>query len=380
MSEYLSVGIETSCIAPLKIERSLARLYRLLGVDSLFVPDHYLSFTPRQVWGPGMSPAADIIPSLDAFFDPFVMMGAMATRHPRAYIGTGVTEPFRRHPVTLAQAFVTIDHLTNGRAILGIGNGERENTEPYGIPFEKRVGRLEEALEIIRLLWESNGEPISYDGKIWKLKGAIFATPLYNGRSPRIWVASHAPRMLGLTGRFGDGWYPTNKMDGDGYRASLSKIRSAADKEGRSLDGFEPAMQIITVLGKNREAVLEGLLKVPAAAAMSMLLPAASWKQQGLEHPLGPKFEGFPDFVPQEISNEQIEEARVSVTPELMGSGLFAGNPDEIVDELRPLVDAGLRHVVIWNVSPIVSGATASGMLQIAMLIRKLKKLKVQSF
>ena len=56
-------------------------------------------------------------------------------------------EAYRRHPVTLAQAFVTIDHLTRGRAILGIGNGERENVEPYGMAFTKRVGRLEESLE-----------------------------------------------------------------------------------------------------------------------------------------------------------------------------------------------------------------------------------------
>ena len=53
-----------------------------------------------------------MIPSPDAFFDPFVMMGMMAARYRRVRIGTGVTEPFRRHPATLAQAFVTIDHLT----------------------------------------------------------------------------------------------------------------------------------------------------------------------------------------------------------------------------------------------------------------------------
>ena len=64
----------------------------------------------------------DLIPSPDAFFDPMVLLGEMATRVPRRVrIGTGVTEPIRRHPATLAQAFVTIDHLTRGRAILGIG-------------------------------------------------------------------------------------------------------------------------------------------------------------------------------------------------------------------------------------------------------------------
>ena len=135
MPAHLSVGVETNCTAPLQLERASMRLYQLFGVDSLFLPDHYLSFVPRSVWGPELTPAAKLVPSPDAFFDPFVMMGMMAARYRRVRIGTGVTEPFRRHPATLAQAFVTLDHLTRGRAILGIGNGERENTEPYGIPF-----------------------------------------------------------------------------------------------------------------------------------------------------------------------------------------------------------------------------------------------------
>ena len=175
------------------------------------------------------------MPSPDAFFDPFVMMGMMAARYRRVRIGTGVTEPFRRHPATLAQAFVTLDHLTRGRAILGIGNGERENTEPYGIPFTKRVARLDEALAIIRRLWESRGEPVSFDGAIWRLRDALFTTPLYSGRAPNVWVAAHAPRMLGLTGRYADGWYPTKKLTPAEYGDGLQRIRAAGRDAGRDI-------------------------------------------------------------------------------------------------------------------------------------------------
>src|SRR5499425_1120723 len=101
---HLSVGLESNCTAPLRLERMTMRLAHLFGVDSLFVPDHYLSFIPRSVWSPALTPAAKLVPSPDAFFDPFVMMGMMAARDRRVRIGTGVTEPFRRHPATLAQA------------------------------------------------------------------------------------------------------------------------------------------------------------------------------------------------------------------------------------------------------------------------------------
>src|SRR5207253_896202 len=233
MNTRLSVGIETNCTAPLQLERVGMRLFKLMGVDSLLLPDHYLSFVPRSVWNVDSTPAAKMVPSPDAFFDPFVMMGMMAARYRRVRIGTGVTESFRRHPATLAQAFVTIDHLTGGRAILGIGNGERENTAPYGMPFIKRVARLEEALTIIRKLWESRGEPVDFDGSIWRLRRALFATPLHDGKPPVIWVAAHAPKMLGLTGRFADGWYPTIKMTPAEYRQRLERIHTAAAAAGR---------------------------------------------------------------------------------------------------------------------------------------------------
>jgi phthiodiolone/phenolphthiodiolone dimycocerosates ketoreductase len=375
MRDRLSVGIEANCTAPLRLERVSLRLATLLGVDSLFVPDHYLSFVPRSVWGPGLTPAAKLVPSPDAYFDPFVMMGMMATRHRRVRIGTGVTEPFRRHPATLAQAFVTLDHLTRGRAILGIGNGERENTEPYGIPFRRRVARLEEALAIVRRLWESGGEPVDFDGGFWRLRRALFTTPLYRGRAPALWVAAHAPRMLGLTGRFADGWYPTMKMTAAEYAERLARIHAAAAEAGRPLDAFEPALQIQLVLGRDRRSALEAMLRLPAAGAMAMLLPGPLWQRHGVRHPLGETFEGFPEFVPEEVTPGQIADARRQLTPELLGDGIFAGSVSEVVAELEPLVRAGLRHVVIWNLGPLANGGSAADVLRLGVLVRRLRRL-----
>jgi phthiodiolone/phenolphthiodiolone dimycocerosates ketoreductase len=372
----LQVGLETACLAPLWVERLGMRTAKLAGVDSLLLPDHYIGFVPKALWGPQFTPAAKMVPSTDAFFDPFVMLGMMATRYRGVRIGTGVTEAYRRHPVTLAQAFVTIDHMTKGRAILGIGNGERENTEPYGMPFTRRVGRLEEALTIIRKMWESRGEPVSFDGPTWKLDKALFATPLYKNKAPAVWVAAHAPRMLGLTGRFGDGWYPTQKMTPDEYAQKLGVIRAAAVAAGRSFDRFEPALQIQVALGAGRRQVLDQLMKVKPATAMSLLMAGAAWKKHGLTHPLGESFEGFADIVPNEVPLEAFAAAEKQVTPELLGDGICAGTVDEVVAEVAPLVAAGLKHVVMWNVGPLASGGGPADMVRQTQLIWKLKKLQ----
>ena len=372
----LQVGIETGCVAPLWVERLGMRLATLSGVDSLLLPDHYLGFVPRALWKPEYTPAAKMVPSTDAYFDPFVMMGMMATRYRRVRIGTGVTEAFRRHPATLAQAFVTIDHMTGGRAILGIGNGERENTEPYGMPFTRRVGRLEEALTILHKLWASRGEPVSFDGPTWRLRDALFATPLYKGRAPKVWVAAHAPRMLGLAGRFADGWYPTQKMTPDEYRQKLGMIRAAAAEAGRPVDAFEPALQIQVAIGPGRKQMLERLLKVKPVSALGLLMPGAVWKKHGLTHPLGETFEGFADIIPNAVPPAAYAEAERTVTPELIEEGVTAGTVDEIVDEIKPLVAAGLRHVVMWNIGPLATGGGPADLVRQTQLVRRLRKLQ----
>jgi phthiodiolone/phenolphthiodiolone dimycocerosates ketoreductase len=377
MTTHLAVGIETGCIAPLGLETAQQRLAVLMGVDSLLLPDHYQGFVPRLVWDPATVPAAKLVPSPDAFFDPFVMMGRMATKFRRVRIGTGVTEPFRRHPVTLAQAYVTLDHLTRGRAILGIGNGERENCEPYGLPFTKRVGRLEEALEIMTRLWASRGEPVDFAGDFWRLRKAVFRTPLYQGRTPCLWIASHAPRMLALTGRYADGWYPTMKMTPAEYAERLGRIRAAATAAGRDPRRFEPALQIQLALGSDRQSMLEQLTRLPPAGALAMLLPGGVWTKHGRRHPLGEDFEGFAQFVPEDVTRAQIDDALRQVTPALLADGVYAGSVDEVVRELEPMIAAGVRHVVIWNIGTLATGGKPIDFLRLALLVRRLRRLRV---
>jgi len=373
----LAVGIETMCTAPLALERAMQRIAVLMGADSLLLPDHYQGFIPASLWGPDKTPAAKMIPSPDAFLDPFVMLGSMAARFRRVRLGTGVTEAYRRHPATLAQAFVTLDHLTRGRAILGIGNGERENVEPYGMAFTKRVGRLEETLEIMRRLWSSRGEPVDFDGRFWTLRKAVFRTPLWENRAPCTWIASHAPKMLALTGRYADGWYPTQKMTPVGYAEKLGRIHAAGREAGRDMRAFEPALQIQLALGKSRQAVLERVVKLPAAAALAMLLPGPVWTKHGLRHPLGDDYEGFAQFVPEEITPAHVEASRRQITPALLAEGAVAGSVDEVVAEIRPLVDAGLRHLVIWNIGPLATGGRPDDLVRLALLLRRLRMLSV---
>ena len=110
----VTVGYQDGCLHPLWVSSSGIRLARLLGVRAIWLPDHFMGFAPKWLWTPENVPAARVIHSMDALFDPVPMMTLAATKLRRVWIGTSVTEPIRRHPMSLAQTFVTLDHISKG--------------------------------------------------------------------------------------------------------------------------------------------------------------------------------------------------------------------------------------------------------------------------
>lgn len=371
----VTVGYQDACVYPLWLSRVNLRLARLMGASAVWLPDHFMSLTPAEVWQPQISPAARIVPSLDALFDPLQLLALTATRIRGIDVGTSVTESIRRHPMSLAQSFVTLDHISRGRAILGIGNGIRENTEPYGLPYEHNVERLEEALTIIRLLWSSGGTPVSYHGSFWELRDAVFGLPLYRGKPPRLFVAAHFPRMLRLTGRFADGWLPGQRVAADEYRRRLDIIRRAADGAGRSGARFTATHTMLVALGESQEQVLARAMTSRFCATLALGAPAEVWRAHGRTHPLGATHRGFLDLVPTRITAAQVDRAADTMPPELLLTLFYAGNARQICEEVAPLVDAGCSHFIIANAGASFTGEGAKGLWRLADLMRRLRRL-----
>jgi len=376
MSEVkVTVGYQDGCLHPLWISRSGMRIARLLGASAIWVPDHFMGFAPKWMWTPDVVPAAKVVHSMDALFDPVPIMTLAALRHRKVWIGTSVTEPIRRHPMSLAQTFVTLDHVSKGRAVLGIGNGLRENTEPYGLSCEKRVGRLEEALKIIRLLWDSDGKPVDYDGKFWTLRDAVFDLPLYKGKTPRLFMGAHFPRMLRMCGRYTDGWLPGQKVDGPEYAARLDVIAAAAAEAGRSMRDFTACHTMLVAFDDSRERVVELALKNKYCAYMALGLPPAVWTECGVEHPMGEKFEGFLDIVPSRVTPEQIDVALSRMKVELLDRLFYMGSAEQVFAEAEPLAAAGCRHFILANMGGAFTGNGLSDFRHMGRLMRRLRKL-----
>ena len=371
----VTVGYQDGALHPLWLSAAGTRLATLLGARAIWLPDHFMGFAPKWMWVPEVVPAARLVHSMDALFDPMPLLTLAARRHRRAWIGTSVTDPIRRHPMSLAQSFVTLDHISKGRAILGIGNGIRENLEPYGLPLDARVGRLEEAIRIIRALWQSRGEPVTFEGRYWRLRDAVFDLPLYRDRPPRLFIGAHFPRMLELTGRTADGWLPGQKVDAAEYRSRLDVIRSAAGAAGRPMEGFVASHTMLVAFGPSRAEVRRQALANDFCAFMATGLPPSAWKECGAEHPMGEDYLGFLDMVPSRATGEQVAAAKSRLTPEMLDRLFYMGSAEEVCAEVAPLAAAGCAHFIVANMGGVFTGRGLADFWEMGKLFRMLKRL-----
>jgi phthiodiolone/phenolphthiodiolone dimycocerosates ketoreductase len=291
-------------------------------------------------------------------------------------LGIGVTDAGRRNPAVTAQAAATLHLLTRGRAILGIGTGERENNQPYGVDWSKPVARFEEAMATIRALWDSGGELVTRDSPYFPLRNAVFDLPPYRGRWPEIWIAAHGPRMLRATGRYADAWFPALIMRPTDYAAGLEVVRSAASDAGRDPLSIIPANLRYVVTGRSRDEVDEALSSTFAKAS-ALNMPAEVWTRHGARHPLGDDFTGLQDLTPQTLDEQTVLSYTSDVPLSLLQEGAFTGTPAEVIDQAAEWRDHGLRYVVVYNMSamqPNLRRGLAAG-VPFARILRGLRKL-----
>ncbi len=331
---------------------AMARVYRL---GSLFVEDHFEDLYPSALWDRDFTWFARRVGSPHALFEYQTLLGSLAARAGRLQLGVGVTEAIRRHPVLIAQAALTLAHLTKRAPILGIGSGERMNTEPYGLPHTHPVDRIEEALQIIRRCFTSQG-PINFAGKHFRLDGAVMDLQPPPGRTPEIWIAAHGPRVLGLTGRYGDGWLPVSFVvnSPEDYRSKLAQIRAAATDARRDPAAITPALfAYIAVASSGKE--VGALLTSRSLRYFALLLPADRWREMGAEHPFGAQCRGMVDMVPETYDRATLEGAIAMVPPEVIRNAFLVGTPKQVTARLRQFGDAGMRHVVLLPLSAVIT-------------------------
>jgi phthiodiolone/phenolphthiodiolone dimycocerosates ketoreductase len=367
----IEVGTMSAPKPPLGAVEALVAAAEEQQFDSVFFGDHLQDFVPSAIWDDDFAWFAADSRSPHEWFEYQTLLGYLAAKFPSLRLGIAVTEAIRRHPVVLAQAALTLAHMTQRSPILGIGAGERANIEPYGLDFSRPVGRLEEALQIIRRCFDAQG-PIDFEGEHFHLQGAVLDLPAPEGRTPEVWVGGHSPRTLRLAGRYGDGWCPFAVPSPDAYAAQLEIVRAAAQDAGRDPDTITPALIPLIVVAPTEEEA-HAMLDARAIRFFGLQASDEVWRLFGLRHPFGESFRGYIDLLP-EMYDRQTVDAAIAAVPREMLEGLVWGTPEQVLSKLQAFGEVGMRHVMVVLASAAVSpDAAVYGMEAMAGIAQALR-------
>ncbi|WP_179473240.1 LLM class flavin-dependent oxidoreductase [Mycolicibacterium vinylchloridicum] len=318
---------------------------------SVWLPDHMVSFWPDALWTPEFTDLATVSRSPHRHLDGMAVAAAAAALTSKVPLATSVVDTVRRHPALLAQSALTVDHLSRGRFILGLGSGEAENIVPYGFEFARPVSRFEEALKVIRLLWD-NEDPVDFAGEFYRLEHARLDTEPYEGRFPPIWIGASGPRMLEIVGRYADGWWPAGAWSPDHYAEMLGAVRTSAERAGRDPMAITPCFVQVCLIGAD-DAAIERIVHAPLVASFLLQVSAEVLRRFGFDHPMGDDWGGFHDINPATITRERILDFLGRVDPEAILALVPHGTPTEVARAIKAYVDAGLRVPKILDYSPM---------------------------
>jgi len=314
--------------APVDKLLSIAKVNEEAGFHSVWAPDHLL-FVPL-----GTVPEAWTI----------LTAAAMTTK--RVLLGTCVTDPHRHHPAVLAQRLATIDQVSGGRVILGLGAGESMNLEPFGIKRDKPVSKLIEAVTIMRRLW--SGETINYEGEFWKLKDAFLQIKPTRPRVP-IYFGANSPRTLRLTGEMADGWLPT-PLSPELYKKRLKLIEDAARAAGRAPESIDAGLYLYTSIADRAEDAYKQLdtMKPMIVSAPELL------KESGYEVDLPKEISSlsYTDVLPTGEWLELFARYADFIPRDAAVEFSIAGTTQDCIDKVEEYVKAGVRHFLLINMGP----------------------------
>ncbi|MBI2765397.1 MAG: LLM class flavin-dependent oxidoreductase [Chloroflexi bacterium] len=178
--------------------------------------------------------------------DQFSLLTQLALTTSKIKLGTGIAPVFGRSPAVLAMTFATLDEITGGRMIIGLGtSGARVIEHWHGQPFERPLQRLKEYCEIINLI--VGGEKVFYEGEIFKLQRGfkLLFNPVRN-HIP-IYIASIAPKSMEICGAVADGWMPVYWPKSK-FRDGLAAIAESSAAAGRPAGAVECVASLTTVI------------------------------------------------------------------------------------------------------------------------------------
>jgi alkanesulfonate monooxygenase len=256
-----------------------------LGYESVWAWDHIL---------------LGVVPSFP-IHEALTILTAIAARTSRIKLGTGILVMPVRNPVILAKEIATIDHISNGRMILGAAVGwYKREFESLGADFSQRGKMMEAGLDILKRLWTE--EMVDGDWPPYKLRGAVLQPKPVQKPHPPILIGGYVDAVLKRVATKGNGWL-TYYYTVDSFKRSWAKIRAFAEEAGRNPDELTATNQLPICVGPRAK------VEAPMKEWLQTEWDYASWSESTMD-------------------------------------SAIMGTPEECVEQLLPHIEAGLDRII----------------------------------
>ena len=217
--------------------RALVQMLESEGVDSVWAVEHVVvarDYEPRYSYSPSgrMAGAPDT-----AMPDPLQWLGFVAACTERLGLGTGVLVLTLHQPAVVAKRVATLDNLSGGRVMLGVGSGwQIEEYRACGVPYERRGRRLDEAIDALRELWQPGYR--THIGEFFEFEECESKPQPRRAGGPPIVIGGSTEAAARRAGRVGDGFFPY-VVSPDDLASLLDTARASAREHGRDPDALE---------------------------------------------------------------------------------------------------------------------------------------------
>ena len=255
---------------------SLAREAEARGFDSFYLPEH--THIPISRLTPPPTGAAELPEEYKRTLDPFVALAAAASVTERIRLGTGIALPAQREPIVTAKAVATLDHLSGGRVVLGVGFGWNEDElADHGVAMADRRAVTRECVLAMQALWRD--EVAEFEGEHVHLSPSWSWPKPVRGRVPVLIGGANGPKLFQHVVEYADGWIP---VGGSGLATDIPALRAAFEAAGR-----DPATLEVVPFGSIPDpaklehfasiGVTECVFRVPSAGADVVLPMLDRW-------------------------------------------------------------------------------------------------------
>ncbi len=276
-------------------------------------------------------------------WDAFTVLTEMACQTERIKLATGIVNVFSRSPALIAQSAASLDRISGGRFVLGLGtSGHQVISGWHGVPFERGVRRMRETIEIVRAVLRR--DRLVYDGEIFHLDmGLKLITHPLRDRIP-IYLATLTPSGVALAGELADGWLPVFFSPRHFDAVIRSQLEKGAARAGRPLSDLSICVSQPVVVTDDVEAGRDAV-----RPHLALYIGGMGSRERNYYNQLFCRYgyEAEARRIQDLYLSRRREEAMAALTPEMIDLVTIIGPPDECRRRLAELEQLGVAEVAI---------------------------------